>query len=274
MRLCKLTVPRGRKIRGVRCKALLAAIILGCLAMSAEAWSGADRKASSLDQISTEDKDVVIQVRGDRLSVTLADVPLADVLDRIAQQGQIRILLHGATDEKVSMEFNDLPLDQGLRRIIKDHDFILFYGEEKAGPGQSSRPRLAEVRVYARSRAITRQLLGEAPKNPDPSVRKDAPEAVAAIDDKEQIKEVLKEALKENRNELLESAMSALRDADPAQAQALDLLVGQLAVEGDHRLERLLGELPEPVDDSAVRQNPGQVSQVGADHKEGPGPHD
>ena len=211
--------------------------------------SGADRKASGLDQVSREDKDFVIQVRGDRLSVKFTEVPLAEVLDRIAQQGQIRTLLFGATDEKVSMEFNDLPFDQGLRWIIKDHDFILFYGEGKAGPDQSSGPRLAEVRVYARSQAMTRQLLGEAPKHPDPSVRKDgpprapgeegehdenqrlgeapknpnpsvrkdAPEAVAAIDDEERIAEVLKKALKENRNELLESAMSALRDVDPAQ---------------------------------------------------------
>ena len=265
MRLRKLTLPRGRKIRGVRCKALLSGVILGCIVMSAEAWSGADRKAFGLDQMSTEDKDFVIQVRGDRVSVKLRGVPLAEVLDRIARQCQIRTLLYGATDEKVSMEFNDLPLDRGLRWIIKDHDFILFYGEGKAGPGQSSRPRLEEVRVYARSQAMTRQLLGEAPKNPDPSVRKGEPEGVAAIDDEERITEVLKEALKGNRDEVWESALSALRDVDPTQARPLDLLVEQLAVETDHHLEHLLGEMLGPVDDPAVRWNPGQPTEPGSD---------
>jgi hypothetical protein len=73
-------------------------------------------------------------------------------------------------------------------------------------------------------------------------------------------------------------------DRQPRQVELFELLVEQLAIEGNQPLKRLLGELREPVDHGAVRGDPreprearhqrimGQIAQVletaGADHEE------
>ena len=52
-------------------------------------------------------------------------------------------------------------------------------------------------------------------------------------------------------------------DRQPRQVEPLELLVEQLAIEGDQRLQRFLGELLEPVDHRAVRREARQATESG-----------
>jgi len=88
----------------------------------------------------------IVLARG-LLTVNARDTSLARLLDAIATAARIRIeASHGPVkDEKVTVAFRNLPLVEGLRRILGDRGLVLVY----ATRGESG-PRLTEVRVYDR----------------------------------------------------------------------------------------------------------------------------
>jgi hypothetical protein len=65
-----------------------------------------------------------VRVLEDRISAVLKKAPLTQVLARIAEQSGIRFLLYGQIQEKLTIEFHHLLIDKGLRRLLRNHDFI------------------------------------------------------------------------------------------------------------------------------------------------------
>lgn len=78
-----------------------------------------------------------------RLTVESRDADLADLLRQIAARAGFRLDTVGALG-RVSMAFTSVPLDEGIRRLTRDHELMLVYGSQ--GPAD-----LVEVRVYARA---------------------------------------------------------------------------------------------------------------------------
>ena len=76
---------------------------------------------------------VDIQLKGGTLSANLEDASLGDILDRF--QKEQGIWVKGAdslADEKVSIQFADLPLRDGLERIFSSLNYSLFFdGNDK-----------------------------------------------------------------------------------------------------------------------------------------------
>jgi hypothetical protein len=69
----------------------------------------------------------VISVRGDRLTVQVSDLPLDEVLRRIAQPSEAEV--HGSvvTPRNVTADFTDVPLQDGLSRLLGEQNFLLTY---------------------------------------------------------------------------------------------------------------------------------------------------
>lgn len=77
-----------------------------------------------------------IQVEGGVLSVALDQVPAKEVFEAIGQKGKIAILMDKSLFElPVTEEFDNVPLEEGLRRLIaqlQTGNFLISY---LAGPG-------------------------------------------------------------------------------------------------------------------------------------------
>jgi hypothetical protein len=88
---------------------------------------------------------VFVHVANGRLSVQVRDAPLAEVLAEVAARGNLHVFSYGETGERVTIEFADLTLEEGLRRLIRHQDYLLVYGR---GDRESSSGRLVEVWLY------------------------------------------------------------------------------------------------------------------------------
>jgi hypothetical protein len=90
----------------------------------------------------------LIDVRNDRLTLALHGVPWAVVLTELEQQAGVTFRVEGPLDRTVTETFEALPLEQGLRRLLRHANFIFLYA---GGPhGQESGSRLVQVWIVPR----------------------------------------------------------------------------------------------------------------------------
>lgn len=59
------------------------------------------------------------------LSIKVIDISMAALLDAVARRCGLTVLSYVALEQKLSMEFNQLSLEQGLRRILRDRSYML-----------------------------------------------------------------------------------------------------------------------------------------------------
>jgi hypothetical protein len=72
-----------------------------------------------------------LKVNGDTISVELREVPLKEILDMLEREQGIWFRgRESVLEEKVSVWFTDLPLEEGLRRILSDINHILIYYQD------------------------------------------------------------------------------------------------------------------------------------------------
>jgi hypothetical protein len=68
-----------------------------------------------------------ITVRGDLLTVRVSDVPLDEVLQRIAEPSTAEIRGAVASPRNVTADFADVPLQDGITRLLGQQNFLLTY---------------------------------------------------------------------------------------------------------------------------------------------------
>ncbi len=62
-----------------------------------------------------------------RLTVDVSRVSLRELLDEIARQSDLTVVRYGTADREVTMEFDQVPLEQALQWILHDRSFVLQY---------------------------------------------------------------------------------------------------------------------------------------------------
>ena len=55
----------------------------------------------------------------------MKDGSLKELLDEISHQSGLSVVGSGSLDDKVTIEFHNLPLDEGMRLILRHHSFAL-----------------------------------------------------------------------------------------------------------------------------------------------------
>ncbi|WP_300465029.1 hypothetical protein [Desulfobacula sp.] len=75
------------------------------------------------------DGAVVSQIlyREGLLSMCLKNADLEQVLNEISEQCNVKVELMQPLEEKISLKFVDLPLDQGLKRLLKNQSYSFIY---------------------------------------------------------------------------------------------------------------------------------------------------
>ena len=77
--------------------------------------------------------DVV--VRQGRLTIDVRNAPLAQVLRTIAERAGLALTLRSDLSAPITQSFTDLPLREGIERLVRGHSLALSYGAAGGGPG-------------------------------------------------------------------------------------------------------------------------------------------
>ena len=173
----------------------------------------------------------VVECDGGRISVTARSVDLAALLEQVARRCRFTLVLAGTVDAKVSRGFTDLPLQEGLRRLLQGQDYIIE--EPVAGApatlrvmGRSGQGSAVVVRAPAVTSNTNLGTLRTALDSSDPAVRADA--ALALGDSGEPQAVSLLAPLLTDADEIVrEAAFLALTDlGGEASAQAVAGVLG------------------------------------------------
>jgi HEAT repeat protein len=94
----------------------------------------------------------VVLVAADRLTVQLDRVPLPLVLAQLAHQAGLQVAGSAAAEGVlVSVSFRDLPLAEGIQRLLGHQPHVLAYARAPAAPGAPGRWRLSEIILLSKA---------------------------------------------------------------------------------------------------------------------------
>ena len=92
-----------------------------------------------------------LKVQKGFLSVEIDNTPLEEVLMAIAQQNgfkRLKVQGNAALANKISIKFQNLPLDHGIQRILRGRSYSLIYAQTKWDRGKGPPTTLEEVRIF------------------------------------------------------------------------------------------------------------------------------
>ncbi len=118
----------------------LTAAVLGLSSLRSTACAEEERSAGSSPV-------PVIAFSEGKLSVDLRDADLANVLQQIATRASFQLTTSGQL-RRVTAVFTAVSLEEGLRRLVQDHELMLVYRPAEVGRGAG---KLVEVHVFAAS---------------------------------------------------------------------------------------------------------------------------
>ena len=91
---------------------------------------------------------VEVWIGAGRMTVKLVDAPLMKVLRSIADQLGARIVFHAPTDKTLSLEFKDLSVEDGLRRLLQGRNYVFYYVASDGPRREASSVKLTQVRIF------------------------------------------------------------------------------------------------------------------------------
>jgi hypothetical protein len=138
-----------------------------------------------------------------------------------------------ASNQPVSLELQGLPLEQGLREILKDYDTVFSYGAEENGEGEGKEPQalLKAVWIYPKGQGGQRTPVPPEPEastneqqerltSPKATERAHAVELLVEQEGEEALDKVI-EALKDRDTKVRSRTLQAALDSGLPLATAL-----------------------------------------------------
>ena len=126
-------------------------VLLGLVALSigaaGPAFSGVTSPGAGADRGAKRIKPIVTIVNG-RITAKLNEVPLPKILEAVARASGARIVLHGAIDETVSADIEDLDIEEGLKRLLRGRNAVFYYKSKIIEPEDVSGWALSEVQIF------------------------------------------------------------------------------------------------------------------------------
>ena len=215
--------------------------VLICASAPASGQSTAPSAKAGASRSATSSEQAVVDFKDGRLSVSVTNQPLAQVLSVISQKAMVAITGGGnlGREQRVTMQFQGLSLEDGLRRLLANYDAFFFY----AGDARASGPTaLKSVWVYpkgggnglepvpAEEWASTSEYRGKLSAS-DPTVRADA----------------IKTVVDREGNRARPAVLKALKDSDPqVRSSALNAALNASVQISDDRLRDLVANDSSP----------------------------
>jgi HEAT repeat protein len=170
---------RGAAMRGPG--AAISFLITG-MTMAVMAFpAGASAQTTQSEYRKMPKQEPMVIFKDGRLTVNAENDSLRQILDEISERARVAIAgPKGAEATLVSVNFEHLPLDVGLRQLLKDYDAFFYYGKERpegatlravwifpAGAAKGLAPIPSDQ--WASTRELEDMLT-----DPDPAVRSEA----------------------------------------------------------------------------------------------------
>jgi hypothetical protein len=221
----------------------------------------------------TEVGSLSVTVKGGQLSVDADGVPLTKVLHEIARQARITVYFEKggkpqSSDPEVRTKFDAMPLEDGLRRLLRDRNFVLVQSaaglaevwvydregtqefarlgrNQRAAERAARRPVDGERRPRAEPEPVnSAELLQQIRAGGDPEERAEALEELAATADDAIVRDTAVEVLeRESHQRLLDAALESLAGLETVPVDPLLAFLGrQRPAELRSRAIELLGE--------------------------------
>jgi hypothetical protein len=67
-----------------------------------------------------------------RMTAALRNAPIRAVVDLLAEKAGVRVMLHGASEETITAEFENQTLEEGMRRLFSGHNLAYFHTAAEA----------------------------------------------------------------------------------------------------------------------------------------------
>jgi HEAT repeat protein len=84
----------------------------------------------------------IIQFTNELLTVNVRDMALTELLQEIERQSGLNIMSYKSLEERITMQFHQLSMDVGLRRILRQQNFAMAYAQQiEEGKSTVRRPR-------------------------------------------------------------------------------------------------------------------------------------
>ncbi len=172
-----------------------------------------------------------VQYAQGRLTVSATDVPLADLLQKVARATGLEVVLDARLEGRASLSFRDLPLDESLRRLLRGRNFAFEYARPgvpaklwifSGSPADKGSARVPEIGPPPQGTEEVQNLQSNLAAE-EPSTRGAAVEALGDSGRVEAV-EPLRQALRDEDEQVRESAIMALAGIGTEEAiQALGI---------------------------------------------------
>ena len=83
------------------------------------------------------------------LKVSVENQRFKEVMDDVAKKAGIKILIYYPVDEKLSVSFDYIPLEKGLRRLLREKNYAFTY---QSGEGDVSKSSAGLMKVFVFSK--------------------------------------------------------------------------------------------------------------------------
>ena len=168
----------------------------------------------------------LIVLEHDHLTVKVQDVSLKELLEEIARIGDLTLMVNTSLKERVTVEFYGLPLEAGLRRILRSHSYALEYGKKKLEKSQALAPVPRKLWIFSAEGGgkSPEQMVGKREKEYSQPVVVAEPawqDAMMSDDPEERRKayEDIVKALPDEDPEVLEEVEESLRELEKAMTE-------------------------------------------------------
>lgn len=160
--------------------------------------------------VSTGGEVLDIKFSNGQLSVKIKNSPLEKVLKEIMSQSGARIWLNDSIDGIVTVEFQNIPIGEGVRRILKDKNYAFAYALHEVKEG-----KLSIVRA-SKSKEIFTKVKNEPPKKATPKPGMPVAKKEKPKKEKPSFESLVKDALENEDPGKREDAITALGESkDP-----------------------------------------------------------
>ena len=92
-----------------------------------------------------------IQFVNEQLTVKVKDVSLQELLEGIARQSDLTLVLSGSLEDRITIEFHQFSLEEGLRRILGHQSFAVEYGQQTPEESPSTVRRPTKLWIFSKA---------------------------------------------------------------------------------------------------------------------------
>ncbi|MGX9728075.1 MAG: HEAT repeat domain-containing protein [Candidatus Electronema sp. VV] len=187
-----------------------------------------------------------VTVENGLLTMKARNMPLREILQQIASQAKVEIVVQGGTEQAVSADFTRTALEEALRRLTQDFNSVFLYGPKQmkkvllyAKNAPSGGKAEVQQEIFAPGGAVA----AASPSLPDRApVRSTeaAPPSPAEENDAEAEQESLAELIKSDDPALREEAVGMLVELEDG--SGLSQLAEMLLRDEDSGIRQLIAE--------------------------------